>query len=272
MRYKYYSGSTKIFMLLIDLGLLNMSYVLSYLILFGTGLTLTDMYFSILALLNLTWVISSYYRRIYDVKKLASIKVSIYHLTSTFLVYAILIITYFISFNANNFSNSFLILAYSNSFVLLVILRLLYYYAIRYYRRKGFNAKKVIIIGTAESAKKLYHHFKFNLSSGREFIGFFDDYPSENVPKELLLGQIKDVKDFCLQENVKEIFYAKSMKESGTIQDITQFADDHFIHLRFVPQFEDLRNSNVQISFLNDVPVFDIPVLGRDTAIISEAM
>lgn len=46
---------------------------------------------------------------------------------------------------------------------------------LKFYRRKGYNFKKVIIVGAGKNGMELYRVMKDDISSGFNILGFFDD-------------------------------------------------------------------------------------------------
>ena len=257
MHNRYYSRSFKVFLLGIDLVLFDLSFLIAYLIRFNNGIFLTEDYLSLLIVFNLIWVFSAPYNKAYDINRFSSIRKFSSSLFYAFVLHLFLASACLVAFKAYGFSRLFLVYTYSISLVFLLLLRILYFLVIRHYRKTGYNAKKAIIVGTGKSAKQLYDYFHSGMSSGHSFMGFFEDNPNGNCPRECVLGGVDDIKQYCLNEKINEIFYAKSLTDSRLIDDLTDFADKNFIYLKFVPDFRGLQKSKVDISFFQDVPIIN---------------
>ena len=50
--------------------------------------------------------------------------------------------------------------------------------SLKFYRRKGYNFKKVVIVGAGKNGMELYQVMKDDLSYGFSVKGFFDDNDS----------------------------------------------------------------------------------------------
>ena len=62
-------------------------------------------------------------------------------------------------------------------------------YPVKFYRRKGYNFKKVVIVGAGKNGMELYHVMKDDLSYGFSVKGFFDDNDSLKYVLPNYLGQ-----------------------------------------------------------------------------------
>src|SRR6185369_2399409 len=94
-------------------------------------------------------------------------------------------------------------------------------------------------------------------AAGYQFKGFFDDRhqeSSENHP--YTVGKLNHVKEFCLRENIDEIYFALPLTHDQLLQDIAKFADDNFIYFRIAPDFSNVVKEKCHIFLLNSVPVF----------------
>lgn len=257
MSTKYYSRSFSIFLLFIDLILIDLIFIAAHALRFDGNIFKSEEYMALLVLTDLIWIIAAFYNEVYLFSKVTQLRNSALKLLSTFLLHAFLISLCFVAFKAYVFSRLVLLYFYLFSFTVLFALRVIYYIITRQYYKTGFNAKKSVIIGTGNAAMQLYEYFAFEKSSGYKFVGFFDDYPNKNCPQELVKGKIYDAPEFCLKEDISEIFYAKDLTDTELIKDLTEYADQNFKYLRFVPDFRGLQKSKFDISFYNDVPVIN---------------
>jgi putative colanic acid biosynthesis UDP-glucose lipid carrier transferase len=197
--------------------------------------------------------------------RLRSLFKAIPNLISSIMLHLLLISLSFVSLNVQEdyiFPRLFLLYFYSLLFLLTFLIRIIYYLIIKGYYKHEFNdknIKKVAILGTGGKASALYQGFLNTISEGSSFrvLGFFDDKNNGNIPDELIVGKINDIKPFCLREKINEIYYTESLSDVDYIRDLTTFADENFIYLRFVPDFSGLQKSKVDIFFLNSVPIIE---------------
>lgn len=263
MKEGYYDKSFNLLLLGIDLFFLSISFFIAFYLRFDLERTISTEFYSFLILYNFLWIIVSLYNKIYLLSKIRILRKSFTNLFNTFFLHVLLISLSFVSLKVQDtytFPRLFLIYVYSISFLFIAFVRLIYYFIIKnYYLNSNSNVKKVVIIGTNEIANSLYNGFVniIQMGSSYQLMGFFDDINLRKIPNELVIGKLRDVKDYCLQEKVNEIYYTNALTDLATIKDLTSFADKNFIYLRFVPDLSGLLKSKVTISFLNDVPVIE---------------
>jgi Undecaprenyl-phosphate glucose phosphotransferase len=88
-------------------------------------------------------------------------------------------------------------------------------------------------------------------------VGYFANESSEKH-SAWYLGNVDQVKDYCEQENVDEIYCTLSLAESKTIYDLLSFSDNHLIRFRMVPDFSGFFNKKVSIDFYDNIPVLSV--------------
>lgn len=254
---RYYSRSFSIVLLIADLILIDIVFIIAHAIRFEGNIFTSQEYMALLLLVNFLWVIAAFYNKVYLFSQVTQIRNSTLKLLGTFLLHAFLISICFVAFKAYEFSRLVLVYFYLFSLVTVFFLRVIYFLVTRNYYKKGAHAKKSVIIGTGHAAMQLYDYFTFQKSSGYKFVGFFDDYPNKSCPQDLILGKLDDVRDYCLQESITEIFYAKDLTDTDLIKHLTDYADKNFKYLHFVPDFKGLQKSKFDITFFNHVPVIN---------------
>lgn len=120
------------------------------------------------------------------------------------------------------------------------------------------SQKRVIIIGCNEKAELLARSLRKDVMSGNQLLGFFDNFdPEDDFFKNDFKGYLEDVKSFCVEQNVKEIYYTLPMNKEY-VNDLSEFADRHFIFLGIVPDLEMQKRRKIDASYLADV---DLPII-----------
>src|SRR5258708_33691864 len=119
-----------------------------------------------------------------------------------------MIVTLLTTLQVFNVSRKFVIDVYAFSSTLIIGMRVLYKLILKYIEFSGFDQRKVIIIGATGSGNALYRFFSEHQAAGYQFKGFFEDEPNEaHVNLELVVGKLNEVKNFCLRENIDEIYF-----------------------------------------------------------------
>jgi putative colanic acid biosysnthesis UDP-glucose lipid carrier transferase len=100
--------------------------------------------------------------------------------------------------------------------------------------------KNIIIIGNSPRGKELIKHFKATTSLPLKFYGFFDNKePVSEDDKNNYIGKLEDVKKFCVENEINEIYYTLD-QDKKFFAELSDFADEHFMFLGIIPDIGDL--------------------------------
>lgn len=125
---------------------------------------------------------------------------------------------------------------------------------IKYYRRKGRNFSRIIIIGTNATAQRLLEEINSDAGFGYKVLGFFDDKSPENFAGKYL-GNLDDINTFVKENEVDEIYYTLSGENEKAMRTAIKAADDNVAQFFYVPQLSRYINRRFDISTIGAVPV-----------------
>lgn len=129
--------------------------------------------------------------------------------------------------------------------------------ALKAYRSKGYNFKKVIIVGYGRSGKMLEKALLSDAGYGYKIVGIFDDNKNY-CSNPLYRGVIADVEEFALLKNVDEIYCALPTLEEGKIMPLIRFAEKNAIHFFVIPGITPYLHRRLHFDNIGDVPVMSI--------------
>jgi putative colanic acid biosynthesis UDP-glucose lipid carrier transferase len=205
---------------------------------------------------SLIWIIAGFFYKIYKVDNLSLKTISV-NLFNTFVSHLLMIVTILTTFPVFKVDAGFLTLAYILAGLFILSVRVLYKLILKYIEFSGFDQRKVIIIGATGSGYALYRFFSEHQAAGYQFKGFFEDeFDEAHISRRLIVGKLREVKNFCLRENIDEIYFALPLTREALLREIAQFADDNFIYFRIAPDFSKVVNDRCDIFLINSVPVF----------------
>lgn len=234
-----------------DASAIVISFIVSYVLLHGntgfpTGRTLEFLLFSILAWFVCTSILSSY--KFYRVSKTTSVALNALKVV---LLYILLIEA---SLNITNaeLNRQFLLLEYSLLAFLVISWRMTVVVSLRYARRKGYNYKRVIIVGFSKTALDLKRFFNTRPEHGYRFLGFFDD---QNYGKPGVVGQFGDIQKFVLENEVDEIYCSPYKLEKNQIVQLLDFVDSNLVRMKFLPEPGELPQRQMKVDFYDLMPI-----------------
>ncbi|MDJ1506495.1 undecaprenyl-phosphate glucose phosphotransferase [Xanthocytophaga agilis] len=254
-----YSKFIGLVLLIVDFFLLDAACRSAYQWRHHYSIDYSNYYVDFLRIFQLAWIPASLgvvllrdvniYRSLLKTRKFFST------LVYTFAFHALLIFVFIIGFRDKYYdlSRAFLSAAYLFSFGATFLFRVVISIILRYGIKLRENENRVVIVGAGYAGNDLYHYIIGNKGKETKFMGFFDDQPE--LPNLVIKGRLEHLKDYCKENQITEIYYAKSLNNTELIKDLADFADEHFIYFKIAPDFRGLMQRKVNIDFYDTVPI-----------------
>ncbi|MFD0994011.1 exopolysaccharide biosynthesis polyprenyl glycosylphosphotransferase [Tenacibaculum geojense] len=137
------------------------------------------------------------------------------------------------------------------------------FYALKVYRAKGNNYRKVVFYEKDSTAKKMIHLFTTKKELGYHFLGFFTNKPNQNFND--YLGDEAYLYQYIIQNNIDEVYATQSQLNKNQIKKITKFTSYHNIQLKLIPNTKEFYSKKVQEEYYDDtLKVFAVKKLPFD--------
>lgn len=129
---------------------------------------------------------------------------------------------------------------------------------LKWYRSKGFNYKKIVIIGGGRSGAgvRLMRQLEQDQGYGYHIVGFFNDEPAPEIPN--FKGGVGELSSFIDENSVDEIYCAIPENERQELQQIINLAERNAIDFYYVPQFSKYISRRFEVETFGTVPVMSI--------------
>lgn len=128
---------------------------------------------------------------------------------------------------------------------------------LKMYRSKGYNFRKIIIVGYGRSGKMLERALLSDAGYGYKIVGVFDDKDCSDA-QPLYKGVIDDVEEFVTHNGVDEIYCALPTPEEEKIMPLIRFAEKNAIHFYVIPGITPYLHRRLHFDNMGDVPVMSI--------------
>jgi putative colanic acid biosynthesis UDP-glucose lipid carrier transferase len=254
MEDKYYSRVIKVMVFLFDFYIINLAFSFARKLGFGIEIP-QDQFTSFLLIFSLCWVIAGF-DKIYHLNKFSLFRTISTHLFGILVVHIALISLILFLFKLFVIEINFLVCVYVLTALLIIASRVAYKVISKYFEFSGFDQRRFVIIGATQTGKSIQHFFKSHNLTRYQFKGFFDDnLNSEHCESSLIKGKLSDVKEYCVSENIDEIYFALPLTEKTIFADISKFADDNCIYLRIAPDFSGVVKENYDVLMYDSMPV-----------------
>lgn len=242
--------------ILLDLLVLNLTmYIIS-----------RELYFDMtyIVYFNLSWLIIGFKSKIYKIFRYTKMTQVISRLFIQFSVYFLSYFAYFSIFKEDvQTGNQFITLVIIFSTIL--VLKLVYVFALRKYRLGGGNFRNVVILGGNQSVDSLKILFKERSYLGYRYKGYFSD---KHKDKEDHLGKLKDSFDYILENNIDEIYCAISAFSRKELKKIIKFGEVNNKTVKLIPSTTGMFTNGVEVEYYDYVPVLSLKKLPFDDPLI----
>lgn len=212
----------------------------------------------VILLLNFSYFLSLYFVPIQLHKSVVFIDKIVQRAISLVTILIFLFTTCLMFLNIGNVLASLILVYYVSIAVVFSLWRVFVRIMLKYYRRKGYNFKKVIIVGAGKNGMDLYRVMKDDLSYGFNILGFFDDNPELKKTLPNLLGTTSDVEEFALVHDIDEIYCTLPGTNDEKIVRLLNFSEKHMIRFFIVPEFYRNLKKSLVMEVMESVPLLTV--------------
>ncbi|BDA78856.1 undecaprenyl-phosphate glucose phosphotransferase [Leptospira kobayashii] len=131
---------------------------------------------------------------------------------------------------------------------------------LRVLRKKGYNLRSVIVIGTGKSAKNFADSIQKHSIYGYVVKGLFTGKVSLNIgeSKYQILGNVKKLEDYVKSNEVDLIVYAFSHEEGDYLKEVIDTSDYYGIDLKVIPSYEEIITAKGRTEIIDGIPIISI--------------
>ena len=212
----------------------------------------------VLLLLNFCYLFSLYFVPLQLHLSVVFIDKIVQRAFSLVTVLALLFATCLIFLNVGDLMATFLLVYYVVALVLFALWRVLVRLSLKLYRRKGYNFKRIVIVGAGKNGMELYQVMKDDLSYGFNVLGFFDDNIALKDALPNYLGNTDEVEDYVLKHDIDEIYCTLPGTNDGKIVRLLNFAEKHMVRFYIVPEFYRNVKKSMVMEVIESIPLLTI--------------
>lgn len=212
----------------------------------------------VLLLLNFCYFFSLYFVPIQLHRSIVYLDKIVQRAFSVISLLIFLFATCLIFLNVGDVLATFLVVYYVSTIVVFSCWRVFVRMLLKFYRRKGYNFKRVVIVGAGKNGMELYRAMRDDISSGFNILGFFDDNLALKDILPSYLGTTDKVEEFAIAKDIDEIYCALPGTNDEKILRMLNFAEKQMIRFYIVPEFYRNVKKSMVMEFLESVPLLTI--------------
>ncbi len=140
---------------------------------------------------------------------------------------------------------------------------------IRYLRKRGFNVKRLLVVGAGELGLRVVQAVRNHPEYGYKIIGMLDDYISNGYFKKdhgvEVLGRIRELPELVAKYDVDKVIIALPVRAYDKIRRIVEKCEYEGIEAEIVPDFLKIIRPKTQVKDFDGLPLVSIRSLPTES-------
>lgn len=218
------------------------------------------------------WSVLFYYFNLYESQRTKTFWKEAWKLTQISFCGTLLLMAIVFVAKADYISRFFVILFGCLSFLFLFIERLILRTFLRAARKRGYNFRNILVVGTGRRAREVAEIVSKNKHWGLKLIGFVSDNPEtkiERVGKSPVLGHVADLPSMLQNDVVDELIFAVSRKRLEELEEIFLLCEEQGIRTRVAVNFFPHMIAKVHLDDLHGVPLLTFSTTPHNELLLS---
>jgi putative colanic acid biosynthesis UDP-glucose lipid carrier transferase len=214
-------------------------------------------YFIYFSAFNLCWMASVFVTALYLSKNWLDIQSFVMQTLKCFFL-TVAGVLFFIFLAKTDYSRLFILLSFAAFGLGLLVNRIIFFFLVEALKRNFQFTKNVIVLGYNDISKRLINYFQKETKLVN-LMGCFED--EENITELStfpIIGSLSQSLQFAKDNNVNEIYSTIAPESHPFLYELAKDAENHFIHFKFVPDYQIFVNRNIFVDFVDDIPVLSL--------------
>ncbi len=254
-----YSQYFPILFLLADLVCLNIGILAANQYRFGFLLP-NEEYQMLQLLLNVIWVSVFFGSKLQEINRNSRLLDHLNKVLTGLVINLSIVFALWFALQPVDYSRKYLFVTYLVFTVSILFWRSIWHYLIRYYRAKGYNIRRVVVVGMGDLSNSLIQYFKETPEMGYHLVGIVDNKKGANA-------RLEDFEDFTLDNSADVVFCCLPNLEEEQIKDVIDFAENNLIKVNLISQFSRLSSYNLSIEQFGSIPIIKVNTIPLDSSV-----
>ncbi|MBQ9989611.1 MAG: undecaprenyl-phosphate glucose phosphotransferase [Lachnospiraceae bacterium] len=226
----------------------------------GIGALPMGFYFSALYFLVPGYIILYYTYKLYTPKRSQTLEreiIDVFKVNLTGVAGFMICLT---AFKISNFSRGLLFIFFVLNMVITLSFRIILRKTLRYFRKKGYNLKYILLVGYSRAAEEYINRINANPQWGYVVRGILDNHvPTGTVYRGVkVLGSIGNLEVVLPLTQLDEIAVTLSLADYDILEEIVGLCEKSGVHTKFIPDYQSLIPNRPYTEDLMGLPVINI--------------
>lgn len=262
---KYFNGLH----VLLDALAIAGSYILAWYLKFegpfvteGAGALSMGFYFGALYFLVPGYLILYYWFKLYTPKRAQTLEkeiLDIIQVNTVGVAFFLMAITAF-KIGDGDFSRVLIFLFYVINITITLLFRIVLRTSLRYFRKKGYNLKHILLVGYSRAAEEYINRINANPQWGYVVRGILDNHvPAGTQYKGVkVIGKIENLEVVLPLSHLDEIAVTLSLSDYDILEQIVSLCEKSGVHTKFIPDYYSLIPNKPYTEDINGLSVINI--------------
>ncbi len=210
---------------------------------------------------NLVWLLTTLELDYYPTRRHEKFFTNIRKVFHLYLIFGLFYFALFAFKDFGVFSIKHQFMVYMTICSLLLLYRIIFYWARSTYRMGGGNYVRVVAVGCDPNLNKIRRVFD-DPNLGYRYKGYFDDHVAKDPE---FLGKVADCFLYILENSIDEIYCLASKFSKKELQNLINFADNNLIKFKIIPDNKDIFTRAMTIEMYDKIPVLNLRKVPLDT-------
>ncbi len=226
----------------------------------GTGILAKEIYFSVLLAVIPGYLLLYNMFDMYTSKRMAKQKYELFNIIKANTVGLLAIMVFMYVAKIPDFSRGMMVLFYAINIVAEAIMRRSVRHTLRYFRKKGYNMKHILLVGYSRAAESYIDKILANPEWGYEICGILDDrIPRGTTYKGIkVVGEIENLSIILEENKLDEIGITLALEDYDFLEDIVNICEKSGVHTKFIPDYNRVIPSSPYLEDLGGLAVVNI--------------
>lgn len=207
-----------------------------------------------------SYLLLYYFFNLYNSKRASGRKKELYNIIKANTVGSLGLIVVMYMRGQTHFSREMIFIFWCANIFYETLIRNIIRYLLRYFRKRGYNLKYVLLVGYSKSAESYINKIRLNPQWGYVVRGILDDHVERGTMyKGVKVMGVIDNLEMILEENkLDEIAITLSLKEYGRLEEIVNMCEKSGVHTKFIPDYTGIIPNKPYTEDLQGLPVINI--------------
>lgn len=199
---------------------------------------------------------------LYNTFRFRTLMVEIYQIIKVNCIGIIILGLTFYILRMEEFSRGVLVSFFLFSTILIIAKRILFRYILRCYQKRGFNQKRVLVVGSGHLAQRYVHNIKKNAQYGLLVEGYVSKNEEDGLGKRL--GKYEDLNEILQDTGIDEVVIALEPHEIQFISHVIGVCDKQGTKVYIIPFYNDYFPTAPAIDVIGDLKLMNMRTIPLD--------